>query len=227
VRYPGAPRFQQLAAIVNMLVTGDPTAVDSPVSLGVAEDLVREYATVRRLYDEQYPALNDAAAVRYWEPFRGVKDTLAILAGRFDLFIASGVTQDILEKDIEEHGFNRSRFRGIFGGNPRGGNDKAQILRAIRDMGYADVLFVADTCRDLEYAQAAGVKFFRIRSHTDFTRLRRILFENGMPNEDQPWEMSSEDREFLRGKTERLVEALAGGTPYLPAAVADWVHEGR
>src|SRR5512137_2657860 len=43
LQYPGAPRFQQLAALLNSLIHNQPVAVEVPVGLGLDPDLAAEY----------------------------------------------------------------------------------------------------------------------------------------------------------------------------------------
>lgn len=42
IKYPGAPRFQQLSAVVSCIVRNKPEAVKDPSELGVDEKLQRE-----------------------------------------------------------------------------------------------------------------------------------------------------------------------------------------
>ena len=73
LQYPGAPRFQQLAALLNSLIHGRPVAVEVPEGLDLDPDLAAEYDTVRRTYDATYTALNDAAAGKYWTVALGTR----------------------------------------------------------------------------------------------------------------------------------------------------------
>jgi len=226
LRYPGAPRFQQLAALVNSLIHNQPVAVQVPVGLGLDPDLAAEYDSVRQTYDAMYTELNDAAAGKYWKAYPAALEALPRLAADFDLYIASGVPQDILEGDLVRHGYDRRIFQGIWGANRQGGADKAELLGRIKARGYRDVLFVGDANRDLEYAQAAGVKFFRIRIPADFRRLL-LLVQRGFPNQTKPWAWTETDKEFFRSKTRRLIEALLADRPLSPTEAADTIHEER
>jgi len=226
LQYPGAPRFQQLAALLNSLIHGRPVAVEVPEGLDLDPDLAAEYDTVRRTYDATYTALNDAAAGKYWKAYPAALEALPRLAANFDLYIASGVPQDVLEGDLARHGYDRRLFQSIWGADRQGGADKAELLGRIKARGYRDVLFVGDANRDLEYAQAAGVKFFRIRIPADFRRLL-LLVQRGFPNQTKPWAWTETDKEFFRSKTRRLIEALLADRPLSPTEAADTIHEER
>ena len=226
LQYAGAPRFQQLAALLNSLIHDRPMAVEAPVGLDLDSELAAEYESVRRTYDATYSALNDAAACKYWKAYPPALETLPRLAADFDLYIASGVPQDVLEGDLARHGYDRRLFQGIWGADRQGGADKAELLGRIKAQGYRDVLFVGDANRDLEYAQTARVKFFRIRVPEDFRRLA-VLVRHGFPNQTEPWFWTEADREFFRSKTRRLVEALLAGRPLSPTEITDTVHEER
>jgi phosphoglycolate phosphatase-like HAD superfamily hydrolase len=222
-RYPGAPRFQQLTALVNSLVHDRPVAVEAPAGLEVLPELAAEYARVRTTYDAVYTALNDAAAAKYWTAYPAALEIIPRLAADFDLYIASGVPQDLLEADLVRHGFDRRDFQGIWGANRQGGGDKAELLGRIAARGYRDVLFVGDATRDLEYAQAAGVKFFRVAGPEDFPRLAALV-QAGFPDRTEPWTWTAAEEAFLRVKTRRLVEALLAGRPLSPIDATDAIH---
>jgi len=226
LRYPGAPRFQQLAALVNSLIHNQPVAVQVPVGLGLDPDLAAEYDSVRQTYDAMYTELNDAAAGKYWKAYPAALEALPRLAADFDLYIASGVPQDILEGDLVRHGYDRRIFQGIWGANRQGGADKAELLGRIKARGYRDVLFVGDANRDREYTQTAGVKFFRVRVPEDFRRLA-MLVQRGFPNETEPWAWTEADKEFFRSKTRLLVAAFLAGHPLSPTEATEAIHEGR
>ena len=224
LKYAGAPRFQQLAALLNSLIHDRPVAVEPPEGLDLDSDLVAEYESVRRMYDATYTGLNDAAASRYWKAYPAALEALPRLAADFDLYIASGVPQDVLEGDLARHGYDRRLFQRIWGADRHGGADKAELLGRIRARGYRDVLFVGDANRDLEYAQTAGVKFFRIRIPEDFRRLA-VRVRRGFPNERKPWGWTETDRKFFQSKTRLLVEALLAGRPLSPTEAVDTIHE--
>jgi len=226
LQYPGAPRLQQLAALVNSLIHNQPVAVEAPVGLGLDPDLAAQYEGVRGTYDATYTALNDAAAGKYWKAYPAALETLPRLAADFDLYIASGVPQDILEGDLVRHGYDRRIFQGIWGANRQGGADKAELLDRIKARGYRDVLFVADANRDREYAQTAGVKFFRVRAPEDFQRLA-MLVQRGFPNQTESWAWTEADKEFFRSTTRRLVEEFLAGHTLSPTEATDAIHGGR
>jgi len=223
LRYPGAPRFQQLTALVNSLVHDRPVAVEAPAGLEVPPELAAEYQCVRTTYDAVYTALNDAAAATYWTAYPTALEVIPRLAADFDLYIASGVPQDLLEADLVRHGFDRRDFQGIWGANRQGGADKAELLGRIAARGYRDVLFVGDATRDLEYAQAAGVKFFRVEGPEDFPRLAALV-RTGFPDRAEPWTWTAAEEAFFRSKTRRLVEALLAGHPLSPTEATDAIH---
>jgi len=223
LRYPGAPRFQQLAALVNSLVHDRPIAVEAPAGLEIPPELAAEYQRVRTTYDAVYTALNEAAAAKYWKAYPTALEVIPQLATDFGLYIASGVPQDLLEADLVRHGFDRSHFQGIWGANRQGGADKAELLGRITARGYGDVLFVGDATRDLEYAQAARVKFFRVEGPEDFPRLAALV-RTGFPDRAEPWAWTAADKEFFRSKTRRLVEAVLAGHPLSPVEVTDAIH---
>ncbi len=205
IRYPGSPRFEQFSAIVNALVNHVPDSVASFDGFDLGETYREAYAKARQIYNRVYSGLNDAAADRFWKPYVSVKAFLHRLAGVYDLFIASGVTQDILEKDFARHGFDRGCFTAIHGGDTAGGNDKGEILKMIKRLGYRDLLFVADSNKDLEYANIAAVKFYRIRSDADYRRLAGML-PGTFPDERETWEFEPFEIDFFRTKSLYLIE---------------------
>lgn len=221
--YPGAPRFQQLAALVNCLVNDCPQAVADAAGLKVEATLQAEYEGVRRRYNGLYSALNDTAAARYWAPFPSVKSTLTALARDFDLYVASGVTQDILEADLKHHGFDVALFQQIRGGNTTGGSDKGEILADIRGKGYADVLFVADATLDQQYAKRAGTRFYRIRCDEDYPRLMELL-RQGFPDQQEPWDYSPDDRRIFSAKALHLVRRHLAHEPLSLEAATAWIN---
>lgn len=224
LNYPGSPRFQQLNAIVNCLANDIPTAVADAEGLGLRPELTARYEAVRKRYNEVYSALNDIAADRYWRPFASAKSTLAALAGRYDLYIASGVTEDILQHDVDRHGFDRSLFQAIWGGDPKGGADKAELIKRIKAKGYKDVLFVGDSTKDQEYALTAGAKFFRIQADASYGQLLAHL-QTHLPHETQPWGYSPQQIEFYHVKTAMPLVAYAAGKPMELSAISTWIHE--
>ncbi len=205
LNYPGSPRFQQLSAIVNALVNRSPESVDNPAEMNVGESLQIEYAEVKGLFNTIYSDLNLIAADKYWKPFPVIKETLKTLSLSYDLYIASGVTEDILQNDFDHHYFDRSLFRGIFGGNIRGGSDKGSILKKIKQSGYNDILFVGDSTKDLEYAVEAEAKFFRIKENNDYLRLLSGIKEI-FPDEKKTWSYTQKEISFFNDKTLFLLQ---------------------
>ncbi len=223
LKYPGAPRFQQFTAFVNSLINDNPTPVDDPVELHLSRELQSHYEDVRNTYNTIYSSLNDAAAKKYWRPFPSVKDALSSLAKRYDLYIASGLPQHLLEQDFIYHSFDRSLFLDILGSDKKGGSDKGEILKKIKNKGYKEILFVGDSTKDLEYAIITEVKFFRIKDDADYHRLLDILPE-GMPDENQPWTFTKEEVDLLKITTRYLLEAYCSGNPMSPEAITDFIN---
>jgi len=207
ILYPGAPRFQQLSALSNSLINQEADSVDEADLSVFPDDAAAVYPNIKSSYNRIYSRLNDTAAELYWRPFPAVPETLRKLAQSLDLYIASGVTEDLLFGDLERHSIDKNLFRGIFGGNLRGGADKAELLRGIRDRGYPGLLFVADSNRDLIYARQAGACFFRIRENEDFNRLTRSL-ENRLPDETENWTFTTEELDFFRRKTQTILQSI-------------------
>jgi phosphoglycolate phosphatase-like HAD superfamily hydrolase len=222
VRYPGAPRFQQLAAIVNALVNRRYDAVDAFEGLGLPECYRAGYEGVRTRYNTLYSTLNNVAAARYWKPYPSAKPVLRALSRAYDLYIASGVTQDILEEDLTRYRFSHALFQGVYGGNAKGGSDKGEILRGIRARGYERVVFVADSNKDLEYAQAGGVEFYRIRNDGDFARLPGALARRQPAM--RPWPFSVAEYRFMRETTRQLLEHYTAARPMTPKQVTQWIN---
>jgi len=222
MRYPGAPRFQQLAAIVNALVNRRYDAPDAFEGFGLDESYRPCYERVRARYNELYSAMNNVAAEKYWTPYPSVKKTLSRLAGEYDLYVASGVTQEILEKDFARHRFDARLFKGIYGGNVKGGDDKGQILTRIR-AGYDRVIFVADSNKDWEYAQVAAVDFFRIQQDEDFPRLLEAV--KGRLPRGRKWSFSRAELSFMGEKALLLLERHAGGAALSPAQAVRLINQ--
>lgn len=222
-KYPGAPRFQQFTAFINSLVNNNPTAVDDPAELNIGQELQSRYEDVRNTYNTVYSSLNDAAAEKYWRPFSSVKGILISLAKDYDLYIASGLPQNLLENDFAHHSFNRSLFLGIFGSDARGGSNKGEILKRMKAKGYRAMLFVGDSAKDLEYASLANVNFFRIKDDFDYHRLLKILPKR-MPDENQLWRFTKEEIEFLKMKTKHLLKAYCSGKPMSSEEITDFIN---
>lgn len=224
MRYLGAPRFHQLHAILNSLMHDRPENCDL-AELGAGPAREATYPALRARYNELYSALNDLAADRYWRPFPSTLATLAALAKDYDLYVASGVLTEILEKDLDRHGFDRSVFQGIWGADGQGqGGDKADLLRRIRARGYRAVLFVGNSVGDLDYATRAGVPFYRIRDDSSYGRLRELL-PRGFPNETERWNEAEEAIPFYRVKLARMLRMYVAGRPMTLEAISAWIHE--
>ena len=221
--YPGAPRFQQLAAIVNALANHRYDAPASFEGFGLHERFRDCYERVRARYNELYSAMNNVAAEKYWTPYPSVKKTLRSLARDYDLYVASGVTQDILEKDFARHRFDARLFKGVYGGNVKGGDDKGQILARIRDAGYERVIFVADSNKDWEYAQIAAVDFFRIQQDQDFPRLLEAV-KRRLPR-GRKWSFSRAELSFMGEKALLLLQRYLSGAALSPAQAVRLINQ--
>ena len=210
VNYPGAPRFQQLSAIVSAIVRDIPEAFADVCELGIDETLVKKYQKLQQRYNEFYSGLNETAAKMFWKPLKGVKTLIKKLSKDYDLYVASGILQDILEKDFEHHGFDRKLFCGIMGSNPEGTVDKSVILKQIKNRPYQDILFVGDSKKDFEYASIAGVKFFRVKSAKDYNRFVEKL-KQCLPDEQEMCEFTDQELQRIRLKTLKLMNLYASG----------------
>ena len=223
LKYHGAPRFQQLTVFLNALINNIPDAVDDPEALKLSHELQARYKDVRESYNRVYSSLNDAAAQKHWGPFRSVKSALRELARDYDLYIASGLPQNILEEDFTHYDFDPALFVEIFGSDARGAADKSIILRKIKTRGYEKMLFLGDSTTDLKYATKAEVHFFRIKEDSDYQRLLSILPER-MPDEQQTWAYTGEDIERFKQATTYLLEAYNSGNPMSPEAITDFIN---
>lgn len=221
--YPGAPRFEQLSAVVNAAVTGRTHAISDPGELNLETGLAARYEEIRRAYNVLYSSLNDTAARMYWRPFPSVKSTLAQLSGSYDLFIASGVVQDLLDLDFALHQFEHGLFCGIFGSDHAGTRNKGVVLSEITARGYRDVLFVGDSTKDQEYAVQAGVRFLRIKDNEDFNRMAAgDPFD--LPDDKNPWTFTPDELQFFRDKTAYLLRAFCSGDPLGNREICEWIN---
>ncbi len=221
--YPGAPRFEQMSAVINALVNDRYEAVADPADMGLDHELSACYEPIKREYNTLYSGLNDTAARSYWRPFPLAKETAAQLERNYDLYIASGVVQELLDIDFDHHKFSRELFRGVFGSDDGGTRNKGVVLAEIKANGYEDILFVGDSTKDQEYAIHAGVRFLRIRGNTDFNR----LLSPGpfaLADEKEPWSYSSEELEFFRKKTTHILCALSSGNPLKNEEICRWIN---
>ena len=180
------------------------------------------YSSWMACYNSVYSALNSVSADKYWKPFPAVKEALKTLYRSYDLYIASGVTEDILQDDVDHHHFNRSLFQGIYGGNRGGGSDKGSILKKIKSLGYEDVLFIGDATKDLEYAVEADVKFFRIKENNDYLRLLSDIREDYFPDEKTMWSYTEEEKNDVRKIALYLLQTGNRNMSYLE--MVDFIH---
>lgn len=224
MNYMGSPRFQQLSAIVNALVNDVPFSVDNPADLKVDAAHLAVYEDVKNRYNELYSALNDTAARLFWRPFPSVRGALAELAKYHDLYIASGVLQEILDGDLAKHAFDTSVFRGIYGSNRTGGADKGQILMRIREMGYERLLFCGDSSKDCEYANAARVPFFRVRNDASYGELLAALKRGEWPDQPVPWSEGPELAAYYLEKGRKPIAAYLAGRPMTLEAISAWIN---
>jgi len=226
VKYPGAPRFQQLSAIISCIVRNKPEPVKNPCELGLEEPLQRKYNIFQQRYNEVYSGLNDAAAKLFWKPVPHVKELIEILSKDYDLYVASGVVQEILEKDFDRHGFDRKFFAGIKGSDASGTIEKTQILTQIKNRGYKDVLFIGDSIKDLEYAKKAGVKFFRIKTADDYIKLRNQIKSNSLPDKQNKWEYTTQDITLIKSKVLFLIKTYVSGEKHSFEEITTWINTG-
>lgn len=225
LKYPGAPRFQQLSAIVSCIVRGKPEAVKDPSELGIDISLQKEYKKLQERYNQFYSGLNEAASKMFWKPLRPVKRVIKIFSKEYDLYVASGIIQEILEKDFDRYNFDRNLFSGIMGSDTSGKIDKAEILRQIKNKGYQEVLFIGDSSKDLEYARKAGVKFFRIKTEKDYERLMEEI-KKGLPDQDNPWEYSEEEIQTIKTKVLFLMKAYISNPLLTYEQITTWINTG-
>ncbi len=223
LKYPGAPRFQLLKVLLSSLINTMPDAANDPKELNISQELQARGKDVQDTCNRVYSSLNDAAAQKYWHPFRSVKDTLLALARDYDLYIASGLPQNLLEADFTQHDFDPALFLGIFGSDARGALDKGTILKKIKATGYEEMLFIGDSTLDLEYASQSKVNFFRIKEDSDYQRLLHILSEQ-MPDEQQRWTFTKDEIEWFERATTYLLEAYNSGKPMSPEAITDFIN---
>ena len=213
LEYPGAPRFQQLSALTNSLIHNDTRALEEHELSTLPSAVFRVYPGLKESYNSIYSGLNNSAAARYWKPFAAVPAVLERLSRNHDLYIASGVTEELLRDDFERHSLNTGLFQGIYGGNASGGSDKGDLLRAIKGCDYPALLFIGDSNRDLLYAKEAGAAFFRIRENSDFLRLEELL-STGVPDEPDPWEFTDGEKAFLHEKSFAVIRRFLTGSSF-------------
>lgn len=224
IQYPGSPRFEQLSAIVNSLVNDNCNSVSSFDGFNIKNMVSDEYEKVRDLYNTTFSGINDMAAELYWKPFKSVKTLLKKWSLEYDLFIASGVTQDILDEDLIRHNFDTDLFKGVFGGNKSGGDDKGELLQKIKSRGYNKLLFLADSNKDLEYAKFADVNFFRIKSNDDYKRVAELLPEN-MPDEKDAWVFSDDELSFFNNMTLDLLSEYTNDNKMKYKEITEFINK--
>jgi phosphoglycolate phosphatase-like HAD superfamily hydrolase len=226
LQYPGAPRFQQLSALANSLINDDTRSLNESELATLPPHVYRGYPGLKESYNSIYSGLNNSAAAAYWRPFEAAEAVLRRLSRRHDLYIASGVTADLLLEDIERYSLDSTLFKGIYGGNSGGGADKGELLLAIQGLHYPALLFVGDSNRDLAYAREAGAAFFRIRENDDFFRLEKAL-ETHTPNQPEFWEFSDEEKLFLFEKSLAVIRSfLVRGKTRACEQMIKLIHEG-
>ncbi|MCM8759718.1 MAG: HAD hydrolase-like protein [Candidatus Omnitrophica bacterium] len=226
VNYPGAPRFQQLSAIVSCIVRDVPEAFRDPAELGIDENFQTEYQRLKERYNHFYSSLNQAAAKLYWKPLEGVKQVIEELAEDYDLYVASGIIQEILEKDFDQHGFDKKMFSGVFGSNPEGDIDKAKILERIKGKGYRDVLFIGDSKKDFEYARKAGVKFYRVKEKKDYKKLMKDI-KNGLPDQDEVYEFTDQELSRIKDRVLFLMKIYVSGKKPSFHEITTYINTGN
>jgi len=224
--YPGAPRFQQLSAIISCLVRDKPEAVQSPAELGIDSHLQQQYKKLQEKYNEYYSSLNKAAAKKFWKVLEGVKEIIEKFSKDYDLYVASGIIQEILEKDFEHHGFDKKYFAGIMGSNTTGDIDKSVILKKIKEKGYKDILFIGDSRKDFEYARKAGVKFFKVKTSDDYKRLLKQMKQT-FPDEQDVCEFSEEEIKLIKSKVLALMKLYASGNRPTYDEITTFINTGK
>lgn len=227
VNYPGAPRFQQLSAIVSCIVRNVHEAVKDPAELGIDSEMQKEYEILKDRYNQFYSSLNESAAKLYWKPLEGVHEIIEELSKNYDLYVASGIIQEILEKDFEHHGFDRNLFAGIFGSNIAGDIDKAKILEKIKSRGYKNILFIGDSRKDFEYAQKAGVKFYRIKESRDYQKLMMEIKTTGLPDQNDICEFTFQELSEIKSKTLSLMKLYASGNKLSYKQITTFINTGN
>lgn len=141
--------------------------------------------------------LNEAEVQYYSEHggilYEGVRETLAVLSGTYDLCIVSNCQEGYIEAFLSFHRLG-SFFRD-WEMSGRTGLSKAENTRLlIRRNGIARAVLIGDTEGDEQAARSAGLKFihaaygFGTAAHpdgiiTEFTELPGIL--NGLLNEEE------------------------------------------
>jgi phosphoglycolate phosphatase-like HAD superfamily hydrolase len=224
IRYPGSPRFEQLSAIINSLINHKTNSVNTPSKLNINQGLRDKYKQVKDYYNNLYSSLNKAAAAKHWAPYPAVMQVLQKLSLKYDIYICSGVTEDILINDFKFHGFNKALFKGIYGGNINGGSNKGDILLKIKNKGYEKVLFVGDSNKDLEYALQAATNFFRIKDDKDFTELVQITEKGSLPHQPDSWTFTEQELNFFKFKTQHLLKNFIITGKLQPEEITDYIN---
>ena len=120
----------------------------------------------------------------------GAQDSLAQLASKYPLFVASGTPQEELDTIVDRRGL-RPYFREIHG-TPR---EKPEILRDIMQrfgLSTSELLFIGDGMSDYKAASAVGVEFLALDTadlHDAWTQLHvcRVSDLSALPRLVHAW----------------------------------------
>jgi phosphoglycolate phosphatase-like HAD superfamily hydrolase len=118
-----------------------------------------------------------ARIVKGVPPFPGVRESLALLAGKADLMVVSATPTEALEREWREHGI--ARYIGLIAGQEMG--SKADHLRIAAAGKYPPerILMIGDAPGDLKAAQANKAMFYPINPGHEEESWARFHHEAG------------------------------------------------
>jgi len=148
---------------------------------------------VRERYNKVYSDLNDLAAERYWRPFADAKPTLAQLFRSYDLYVCSGVIEQILQRDFDHHGFDRSIFQAVWGATSREAPTRRTWLRK-DGQGLPAGAVVGRFHQGSGVRRHAGAKFFACGGQRQLRASCSPALKTGLPDQTQPWGTPRADR---------------------------------
>jgi phosphoglycolate phosphatase-like HAD superfamily hydrolase len=145
---------------------------ETQLKVGGAPKFVQLEETLRRLnltatpeqkqsWGRRYVRYNDENTPRCPE-FPVVRQMLGTLQTRFDLFLTSGLPDDLLHADAARRGLD-GYFTGIQGG------DKPAFCLAMRQRGYRHLLLIGDGKYDEIAAREADIPFVFVQSNADLS----------------------------------------------------------
>jgi phosphoglycolate phosphatase-like HAD superfamily hydrolase len=146
--FGGAPKFVQIAETVRVL------------GIAATEEQIQSWA-------RRYTRYNDENTPRCPE-FPVVREMLADLGRRFDLFLTSGLPHAGLSEDARHR-----KLAGFF--LELRGDDKTAFLRELKARGYRHVIIVGDGKYDGLAARDSGGKFLFVRANEDLKRVWKRL----------------------------------------------------